>query len=248
MHLDIALQLAHFLSGAGVAKFSGADAIHPGYGLLPEARSSQCVANGYFHRPESGRQLGSKVAATRNLAIEVVPVVLATDPLPNDAEEVKKLARAISYAVMQRGMAMQSMWALPPTWKASLTLATFPPGWLRGKAANVRSTNTASAGGLYGEVSALPGDVRARAVSSAMADPWGRSELLRAARSQPTGTTLRRGRANSHPHVYRNKCDRRTLSMTPLDQPFIRYCSLGNAQAMREPVLLPDMPRGHADH
>ncbi len=41
---------------------------------------------------------------------------------------------------------------------------------------------------LYGEVSTLPDDVRARAVPSAMADPWVRSELLRAARSQPTGT------------------------------------------------------------
>ena len=41
---------------------------------------------------------------------------------------------------------------------------------------------------LYGEVSTLPDDVRARAVPKAMADPWVRSELLRAARSQPTGT------------------------------------------------------------
>lgn len=43
---------------------------------------------------------------------------------------------------------------------------------------------------LYGEVSTLPDDVRARAVPKAMADPWVRSELLRAARSQPTGTAV----------------------------------------------------------
>lgn len=43
---------------------------------------------------------------------------------------------------------------------------------------------------LYGEVSTLPDDVRARAIPKAMADPWVRSELLRAARSQPTGTAV----------------------------------------------------------
>lgn len=41
---------------------------------------------------------------------------------------------------------------------------------------------------LYGEVSTLPDDVRARTVPKAMADPWVRSELLRAAKSVPTGT------------------------------------------------------------
>lgn len=248
MHLDIALQLAHFLSGAGVAKFSGADAIHPGYGLLPEARSSQCVANGYFHRPESGRQLGSKVAATRNLAIEVVPVVPATDPLPNDAEEVKKLAKAISYAVMQRGMAIQSALALAAHIEGLTDPRDIPSrlaAWERGE--RPLDEHCQRWWSLWRGL----GLARRRARPCCFqrnGRPWGRSELLRAARSQPTGMTLRRGRANSHPHVYRNKCDRRTPSMTPLDQPFIRYCSLGNAQAMREPVLLPDMPRGHADH
>jgi len=46
------------------------------------------------------RRLGNKVAA-RNLAVEVgVPVVPATDPLPDDIEEVKKLAAGIGYPVM----------------------------------------------------------------------------------------------------------------------------------------------------
>ena len=42
---------------------------------------------------------------------------------------------------------------------------------------------------LYGEVSFLPDDVRKRAITKTMADPWIRSQVLRAARSHPTGTT-----------------------------------------------------------
>ena len=88
-----------------VAKLSGADAIHPGYGLLSESPefAEACVANDITFigpKPETMRRLGNKVAA-RNLAIEVgVPVVPATDPLPDDAEEIKKLAKAIGYPVM----------------------------------------------------------------------------------------------------------------------------------------------------
>ncbi len=43
------------------------------------------------------RQLGNKVAA-RNLAISVdVPVVPATDPLPDDMTEVERMAEEIGY-------------------------------------------------------------------------------------------------------------------------------------------------------
>ncbi|MBB6465473.1 pyruvate carboxylase [Aminobacter lissarensis] len=88
-----------------VAKLSGADAIHPGYGLLSESPefADACAANGITFigpRPETMRRLGNKVAA-RNLAIEVgVPVIPATDPLPDDMEEVKKLAAQVGYPVM----------------------------------------------------------------------------------------------------------------------------------------------------
>jgi pyruvate carboxylase len=88
-----------------VAKLSGADAIHPGYGLLSESPefAEACSQNGITFigpKPQTMRRLGNKVAA-RNLAIEVgVPVVPATDPLPDDIEEVKKLARQIGYPVM----------------------------------------------------------------------------------------------------------------------------------------------------
>jgi pyruvate carboxylase len=88
-----------------VAKLSGADAIHPGYGLLSESPefADACAEAGITFigpKPETMRRLGNKVAA-RNLAIEVgVPVVPATDPLPDDMEAVKKLAAGIGYPVM----------------------------------------------------------------------------------------------------------------------------------------------------
>ncbi|RWH74427.1 MAG: pyruvate carboxylase [Mesorhizobium sp.] len=88
-----------------VARLSGADAIHPGYGLLsesPEFAEACAGADITFigPKPETMRRLGNKVAA-RNLAIEVgVPVVPATDPLPDDMDEVKKLAAQIGYPVM----------------------------------------------------------------------------------------------------------------------------------------------------
>jgi pyruvate carboxylase len=88
-----------------VARLSGADAIHPGYGLLSESPefAEACAAAGITFigpKPETMRRLGNKVAA-RNLAIEVgVPVIPATDPLPDDMEAVKKLAAEVGYPVM----------------------------------------------------------------------------------------------------------------------------------------------------
>ncbi len=88
-----------------VAKLSGADAIHPGYGLLSESPEfvEACNAAGIiFIGPtaDTMRRLGNKVAA-RNLAISVgVPVVPATEPLPDDMAEVERMAEEIGYPVM----------------------------------------------------------------------------------------------------------------------------------------------------
>jgi pyruvate carboxylase len=88
-----------------VAKLSGADAIHPGYGLLSESPefAEACADAGITFigpKPETMRRLGNKVAA-RNLAVEVgVPVVPATDPLPDDGDAIRKLAKEIGYPVM----------------------------------------------------------------------------------------------------------------------------------------------------
>ena len=88
-----------------VAKLSGADAIHPGYGLLSESPEfvEACNDAGIIFigpRSDTMRQLGNKVAA-RNLAISVgVPVVPATEPLPDDMDEVARMADEIGYPVM----------------------------------------------------------------------------------------------------------------------------------------------------
>jgi len=88
-----------------VAKLSGADAIHPGYGLLSESPEFVEACNDagiIFIGPtaETMRRLGNKVAA-RNLAVSVgVPVVPATEPLPDDLTEVARMAAEVGYPVM----------------------------------------------------------------------------------------------------------------------------------------------------
>ncbi|MCE1235032.1 MAG: pyruvate carboxylase [Hyphomicrobiales bacterium] len=88
-----------------VAKLAGADAIHPGYGFLSESPefADACREAGITFigpSPETMRRLGNKVAA-RNLVISVgVPVMPATEPLPDDIEAVKRLALEIGYPVM----------------------------------------------------------------------------------------------------------------------------------------------------
>lgn len=88
-----------------VARLSGADAIHPGYGLLSESPefAEACGAAGIVFigpKPETMRRLGNKVSA-RQLAIEIgVPVVPATEPLPANEAAVRRLAGAIGYPLM----------------------------------------------------------------------------------------------------------------------------------------------------
>ena len=88
-----------------VARLSGADAIHPGYGLLSESPefADACAEAGIIFigpKPETMRRLGNKVAA-RNLAVEIgVPVVPATEPLPDDMDDVARMAAEIGYPLM----------------------------------------------------------------------------------------------------------------------------------------------------
>jgi pyruvate carboxylase len=88
-----------------VAKEAKADAIHPGYGFLSESPefAEACADAGIIFvgpSPQTMRDLGNKVAA-RNLAVSRgVPVMPATPPLPDDPEEVKRLAREIGYPLM----------------------------------------------------------------------------------------------------------------------------------------------------
>ncbi|MFP6710418.1 MAG: biotin carboxylase N-terminal domain-containing protein, partial [Rhodospirillales bacterium] len=91
-----------------IAQEAGVDAIHPGYGFLsenPDFADAVVAAGIIFVGPtgDTMRGLGSKVAA-RALAIKAnVPVMPATDPLPELPEgeaEIKKLADGIGYPVM----------------------------------------------------------------------------------------------------------------------------------------------------
>ena len=88
-----------------VGKEAKVDAIHPGYGFLSESPefADACAAAGIIFigpSPQTMRDLGNKVAA-RNLAISCgVPVMPATQPLPDDPDEVKRLARDVGYPVM----------------------------------------------------------------------------------------------------------------------------------------------------
>ncbi|HKD28029.1 MAG TPA: pyruvate carboxylase [Xanthobacteraceae bacterium] len=100
--LESYLSIAEVIRIAVVAKV---DAIHPGYGFLSESPefAEACAANGIGFigpKPETMRTLGNKIAA-RNLAASAgVPVMPATDPLPDDAEKIKRLARQVGYPVM----------------------------------------------------------------------------------------------------------------------------------------------------
>ncbi|MEJ0092538.1 MAG: pyruvate carboxylase [Methylocella sp.] len=88
-----------------VAREAKVDAIHPGYGFLSESPefAEACAAAGIIFvgpSPQTMRDLGNKVAA-RNIAVSSgAPVMPATPPLPDDPEEVKRLAREIGYPVM----------------------------------------------------------------------------------------------------------------------------------------------------
>ena len=88
-----------------VARESGADAIHPGYGLLSENPDfvDACTAAGTAFigpRAETMRALGDKASA-RKVAIEAgVPVIPATEVLGDDMEAIKAQAGEIGYPLM----------------------------------------------------------------------------------------------------------------------------------------------------
>ncbi len=88
-----------------VAKASGADAIHPGYGLLSENPDfvDACTAAGITFigpRAETMRALGDKASA-RRVAVEAgVPVIPATEVLGDDMDEIRRQAAEVGYPLM----------------------------------------------------------------------------------------------------------------------------------------------------
>ena len=88
-----------------VARECGADAIHPGYGLLSEnpAFVDACDAAGIaFIGPKADtmRMLGDKASARRAAIAAGVPVIPATEVLPDDMDEVRRMADAVGYPLM----------------------------------------------------------------------------------------------------------------------------------------------------
>ncbi len=88
-----------------VARQSGADAIHPGYGLLSENPEfvDACAAAGITFigpKAETMRALGDKASA-RRVAIEAgVPVIPATEVLGDDMAAIRKEAGEVGYPLM----------------------------------------------------------------------------------------------------------------------------------------------------
>ena len=88
-----------------VAKMSGADAIHPGYGLLSENPDfvDACTEAGITFigpKAETMRQLGDKASARQVAIAAGVPVIPATDVLGDDMKLVAKQAAQVGYPLM----------------------------------------------------------------------------------------------------------------------------------------------------
>ena len=88
-----------------VAKACGADAIHPGYGLLSENPDfvDACTQNGItFIGPKADtmRALGDKASARRVAVQAGVPVIPATEVLGDDMAAIKKEAAEVGYPLM----------------------------------------------------------------------------------------------------------------------------------------------------
>ncbi len=88
-----------------VARMSGADAIHPGYGLLSENPDfvEACDQAGITFigpRAETMRALGDKASARRVAMAAGVPVIPATEVLGEDFAAIRKEAAKIGYPLM----------------------------------------------------------------------------------------------------------------------------------------------------
>ncbi len=88
-----------------VAKACGADAIHPGYGLLsenPDFVDACDVAGITFIGPKADtmRALGDKASARRVAMAAGVPVIPATEVLGDDFDAIKIEAAAVGYPLM----------------------------------------------------------------------------------------------------------------------------------------------------
>ncbi|MEZ5738190.1 MAG: pyruvate carboxylase [Burkholderiaceae bacterium] len=88
-----------------IARRAHVDAIHPGYGFLSEnpdfARACADAGIAFIGpSPEVMTKLGNKVAARHAATAAGVPVMPATEPLPADIEQCKRMAGEVGYPLM----------------------------------------------------------------------------------------------------------------------------------------------------
>ncbi len=93
-----------------VAKKSGAEAVHPGYGFLAENSkfARRCKDEGIVFigpSPEVIDQMGDKVKARQIMQAAGVPIVPGSEGVLNSQEEVLKTAEAIGYPFMLKAVA-----------------------------------------------------------------------------------------------------------------------------------------------
>ncbi|WP_047982004.1 acetyl-CoA carboxylase biotin carboxylase subunit [Ornithinibacillus contaminans] len=93
-----------------IAKESGADAIHPGYGFLSENGSfaRKCEAVGItFIGPSSSviEMMGSKIEARKAMKKANVPIVPGTEEAIQSVEEAVEIAKTIGYPIMLKASA-----------------------------------------------------------------------------------------------------------------------------------------------
>lgn len=93
-----------------IAKKSGAEAIHPGYGFFSEnaAFAKRCAEEGLVFigpTPEVIKNMGDKIEARRLMKAAGVPVVPGTDEAVSTVEEAIEAANKIGYPVMLKAAA-----------------------------------------------------------------------------------------------------------------------------------------------
>ncbi|WP_107948325.1 acetyl-CoA carboxylase biotin carboxylase subunit [Lysinibacillus parviboronicapiens] len=93
-----------------VAKESGADAIHPGYGLLSENASfaQRCKQEGLVFIGPSAEviaSMGSKLEARKTMKAAGVPIVEGVETAVNDSTEAIEIASRLGYPIMLKASA-----------------------------------------------------------------------------------------------------------------------------------------------
>lgn len=93
-----------------VAKECGAEAVHPGYGLLSEnatfARAVEAAGLVWIGpKPDVIEEMGSKLAARKRMEAAHVPIIKGTNEPVADVEEAVRIANDIGYPVMIKASA-----------------------------------------------------------------------------------------------------------------------------------------------